>query len=211
MAVIEGVIGSGRNGLGEGTGAEFRQGKTGELVIGSAHGEFYEAAARGKLWSACTAVSGVAPGTSLSTTSAFYLHNPIGSGVNLSLLCASMGYLSGTFGAGSVYLTTHAGVSVANPTGTSIVPKQTLLGSSATAAGIAFTTATVITQIAIRPICSFGAMLATSVFPPTVLKDQLNGEIVVPPGFGVGLHSIATAGTSPLALFGMTWEEIPIS
>ena len=117
----------------------------------------------------------------------------------------------GTLGAGSIYLTTHAGVAVANPTGTAIVPKQTLLGSSATGAAIALTTATVTTQVAIRPICSFGAMLATSVFPPTVLKDQINGEIVVPPGFGVGLHGIATAGTSPLVLYGMTWEEVPVS
>ena len=211
MAEVEGIVGNARNGIGEGAGDVLRMGKTGCLVVGSAHGEFYEACSRGQLWSACTAVGGVAPGTALGTTAAFYLHNPIGSGKNLALIACSVGYLSGTLGAGSIYLTTHAGVAVANPTGTAISPRQTLLGSSAVGVGLAFTTATVITQVAIRPICSFGAALATSVFPPTALKDQINGEIVVPPGFGVGLHAIATAGTTPLVLFGVTWEEAPIS
>jgi len=211
MAEVEGIVGNARNGIGEGVTDVLRIGKTGGLVVGTAHGEHYEAASRGKVWSACTAVGGVAPGTSLSTTAAFWLHNPIGSGVNLSLIEATMGYLSGTLGAGSVYLTSHAGAAAVNPTGTAISPRQTLLGSSATGLALAFTTATVVTQIAIRPVCSFGAILATTAFQPTQLKDQINGAVIVPPGFGVGLHSIATAGTAPLALFGMLWEEIPIS
>jgi hypothetical protein len=189
-----------------------RAGKTGELVIGQAHGDLYEAASRGNVWSACTAVSGVAPGTALGTTSAFYLHNPLNSGKNLVILSASMGYLSGTLGAGSTYLTTHSGVAVANPTGTAITPINGLLaGGSVSGVGKAFTTATVITQIALRPLLSFGPMLATSVFQPTPCNFRLDGEFIVAPGYGIGLHSIATAGTTPLVLFGMSWEEVKSS
>jgi hypothetical protein len=211
MAEVEGIVGNARQGIGEGASDVLRMGKTGCLVVGTAHGEFYEAVSRGRCWAACTATSGVAPGTALGTTSAFYIHNPVGSGVNLVLIAASLGYISGTFGAGAVFATTHAGVSVANPTGTSITPRNLLLGGNASGAALAFTTATVTTQVAIRPLWSFGAILATSVFQPTPAKEQLNGEIVVAPGFGFGIHSVATAGTSPLCVIGATWEEVPIS
>lgn len=210
MTEFEGIVGNNRFGVGDGAGDAFRMGKTGELIQSPAHGEFYEAVSRGTVFSACTATTGVAHGTSLSTTASFTLHNPLGSGVNLSLIAASFGYLSGTLGLGVLYLTTHAGVAVANPSGTAITIRQNLLGASAAGKAVAFTTATVATQIAIRPVTSFGPFLASTVFVPQVVKDYINGEIVVSPGFGVNLHSVAGAGTSPLVLLGMSWEEIPI-
>ena len=211
MAEFEGIVGNNRFGVGDGAGDVVRMGKTGELIRGDAHGEFYEATSRGLVYSACTAVGGVAHGTSLSTTASFTLHNPLGSGVLLSLICCSMGYLSGTLGLGVMYLTTHAGVAVANPTGTAIVVRQNLLGCSAAGKALAFTTATVATQIAIRPLWSFGPLLATTVFTPFICKDQINGEIIVSPGYGINMHSVAGAGASPLVLCGMSWEEVPIS
>ena len=211
MAECDVDIGNNRYGISDGVSAPVRGGKTGEMIIGQAHGEFYEATVRSNVFYAATAVAGVSIGTSLSTTAAFYLHNPVGSGKNLSLIAVSIGYLSGTMGSGAAYLCTHTGVSVANPTGTAITPRPTLLGGNAVGVGLAFTTATVTTQIAIRPICSFGPFLATTVFQPTALKDSINGEIVVAPGFGVGVHGIATAGTTDRVLIGCTWEEVNIS
>ncbi len=210
MAEFEGIVGNNRAGIGDGAGDTFRMGKTGELLQGRAHGEFYEAVSRGTVFSACTGTAGVAPGTSLSTTGAFTLHNPLGSGVLLSLLTASMGYLSGTMGLGVLYLTTHSGVAVANPAGTAITIRQNLLGSSAAGKAIALTTSTLVSQIAIRPVTSFGPFLASTVFVPMCVKDQINGEIVVYPGFSVNLHSVAGGGSTPLVLLGMSWEEIPI-
>lgn len=210
MAEFEGIVGNNRAGMGDGAADAFRMGKTGELIQSRAHGEFYETVSRGGTFSACTATGGVAHGTSLSTTAAFCLHNPIGSGVNLSIVSASFGYLSGTLGLGVMYFTTHAGVQVANPTGTAITIRQNLLGSSSAGKALAFTTATVATQIAIRPFTSFGPYLASTVFVPVIAKDYVNGEIVVSPGYGVNLHSVAGAGTSPLVLLGMSWEEVPI-
>ncbi len=210
MSEFEGIVGNNRAGIGDGAGDVFRLGKTGELVQGRAHGEFFEPVSRAAVFSACTATGGVAHGTSLSTTASFTLHNPLGSGVILSLLTASMGYLSGTLGLGVLYLTTHAGVAVANPSGTAITIRQNLLGSSSAGKALAFTTATVATQIAIRPVASFGPFLASTVFTPVICKDAINGEISVYPGFGVNLHSVAGGGSTPLVLLAMSWEEIPI-
>jgi hypothetical protein len=53
-------------------------------------------------------------------------------------------------------------------------------------------------------------MLATSDLFPAPCVDRVNGEIVVPPGFGVGMHSIAAAGTTPLVRLAMMWEEVPV-
>jgi hypothetical protein len=48
------------------------------------------------------------------------------------------------------------------------------------------------------------------VFPPVVIKDVMNGEFVLYPGYGCNMHSVAGAGSTPLVLLGMTWEEVPI-
>jgi hypothetical protein len=206
------IIGNNRWGLRDGQPGTFRGGKTIEISTGVVHAEYYEAVARGVVWSACTATTGVAPGTSLSTTGALTVHNPIGSGKNLVLLTASMALVSGTLGAGATYLTTHASAAVANPTGTAIVPINLLLGNAATGVALAFTTSSVTTQVPLRPLWSFGAVDPTAAAPdPFMLKDYFNGECVVQPGFGVNLHSIAAGGSTPLVILNLTWEEVAIS
>ncbi len=213
MTEFEGIVGNNKFGVADGSSDTIRIAKTGEFTISHTHGEHYEAVSRGNVYTACTVVAGVTTGsTSLATTASFTLHNPIGSGVNLSLITASMGYLSGTLGVGTVYLTTHAGIQTAGPTaGTAITVRNALLGNASAGKALAYTTSTTATQIAIRPVWSFGAGLATTVYQTMVLKDYINGEIIVSPGYGVNLHSVSTAGSTDRVLYGMTWEEVPIS
>lgn len=212
MAIAEGRVGENRAGVGDGSPGTHRLAKRGELVITQGMPSYHEAVERGWAFSGVTAVGGVAHGTALGTTSSWYLHNPQSSGKLFSLVKATMGYLSGTLGAGSTYLTTHAtGAAVATPTGTTITPRNNLLGTSTGSSAVCLTTATVVTQVPVKPLWSFGAILATSVFQPTVCEVILDGEFILYPGFGAGLHSIATAGTSPLVLLGATWIEIPLT
>ncbi len=192
-----------------------RFGRSGERATGMAHAEYYEAVSRGNVYSACTASGGVAPGTSLLTTGAFTLHNPYGSGKNLVILTASLAIpwnvATFTMGAGAVYFTTHAGVAVVNPTGTAITIRNALLGSSAVGVALAFTTSTVTTQVALRPFCQLGAVVEdTTVLPASMVKDAVNGEFIVGPGYGINLHGITAAGSTPLVILGMTWEEVPV-
>jgi hypothetical protein len=44
-----------------------------------------------------------------------------------------------------------------------------------------------------------------------VAVDDVSGEIQVPPGVALGLCGIAAAGTTPLVIFGISWEEIPLA
>lgn len=162
----------------------------------------------GKVFSATTAVSGVAPGTAIGTTGAFTLQNPAGSGVNLVILEALMGYVSGTLGAGVVnYLVNDSTKAAAS--GTAIVPVNALIGG-APASARAYTTSTIVSPTLLKPFCSLQASLASTAVAPWMVKDRVDGSIIVPPGASVTLHATAAAGSSPLVIFGMTWEEVGI-
>ena len=188
-----------------------RLGRTGELIVGTAHGDFYEAVARQSVFTISNAVAGVAPGTALSTTPPIALWNPPGSGVNLALVKAVMSYVSGTLGAGSVVFGLVAQQSTQPTGGTQLTAQSNLIGSTKTPLGKGFTGSTLATTPTIlRPFASFGPYLATSVLQERTCETVNDGAIVVAPGGVLCMQGVATAGTSPLVIFGIVFEEVPI-
>lgn len=180
--------------------------------IAQACGRLQDAVLRGRCFLGMTAVTGVAPGTSVSTTAAFALFNPAGSGVYLSVLRATMGYVSGTLGAGVVSWNANVNAAAAATTGTAITAINCLLGGGYSASGKPLTTATLpAAPTVLRPFVSLGASLATTAVQPWQVAEDVEGEIIVAPGCTISLHATAAAGTSPLVVFGMMWEEIPIA
>lgn len=210
---IDVQVGDNRQGVGDGSEINPRAGKQGQLIVQDAHGRYHEAVSRGRVWTASIAAAGVAPGTAIGTTPALYLHNPIGSGFNLSVLKTTGGYISGTLGAGSIVYTTNVGAQAANPTGgTALTPIASLLGNSSTPAGQPGTGRTVAAQSLYRPTgWIIGASLATTAALPVFLNDLVDGEIEIPPGYGLGIQGITAAGSTPLMVFSISWEEIPIT
>lgn len=206
-------VGDNQQGVGDGSGISPRGGKQGQLIVQDCHGRYHEAVSRGRVWTASIAAAGVAPGTAIGTTPALYLHNPIGSGYNLSVLRTTAGYVSGTLGAGSLVYTTNVGAQAVPPTGgTALTPIASLLGNGAAPAAKPGTGQTVAAQSLYRPTgWIIGASLATTAALPVFLTDLVDGEIEIPPGFGLGIQGIAAAGTTPLMLFSITWEEIRIT
>lgn len=174
-------------------------------------GAFYQEAARlGQMFSSHTAATGVAPGTALGTTAAFALQNPKGSGTALVIVDGSLGYVSGTLGAGFVSWCVNNDPSKAVATGTAITPLNNLVGAGAGKA-LAFTTATLpATPTLLRPFCSIGASLATTAVQPWQIVDYVDGKIVVLPGCCLSLEATAAAGTTPLVVYGCTWIELPL-
>lgn len=169
--------------------------------------EFYESVQDGNVFSAMTALTGVAPGTSVSTTAAFALYNPIGSEVDLVIIEGAMGYVSGTLGAGVITWNVNTDDEGAAFTGTGITEVNMKLGSGVAAVGRALTTATIPAPTPVRVFGNLQASLATTAVAPWALRDRVDGAIVVPPGCGVSLHATAAAGTSPLVVFSVTWKE----
>jgi hypothetical protein len=215
MSEIEGIVGNNRGGVADGSLAIARMGKTGELISGATHGEHFEAAGRGNVFTAQTATGGVSVATlAITTACVFLLYNPLTSGVNLSLIQASAFYVSGTLGAGLLVYTTNGGVGVVSPgVGTAIVGRSSLLnGANAAPKGVPMTSGTAAANMSvIRPFLSLSAYAGAAIGGTMLFKDQLNGEMVVQPGYFVGIHGITATGTSPVMGFSMSWEEVPIS
>lgn len=169
--------------------------------------KYYSRSRLGRIFSAMTAVTGVAPGTALGTTAAFTLQNKVGSGVNLVLLESRMGYVSGTLGAGVVNYA-YNGPNTTPATGTAIVIQNARLGGATSEAALAYTTATIVSPTVLRPFCSLQASLASTAVEPWAITDPVEGSIIIPPGANLSLHATAAAGTSPLVVFCMLWQEI---
>lgn len=196
--------------------SEGRFGNQNESIVAQAHGKFHEIAYRGIMYGAA-AQAGVAPGTALGTTACFSLYNPPKSGVDLSILRVSVGYVSGTIGAGSLLhcMDVPDTVAVAQPSsGTSLTVRQLRVGyqdSDASAKAEARTGSTVTTPVAIGVICSLTALLASTAVEFYKIVDDVEGGIIVRPGQCYQIQAIAAAGSSPLILPAVWWEETPIS
>lgn len=185
--------------------------RDGALAVQVVHGDFFEGAFRNQQFTACTAVAGVAPGTALSATPAFSLWNPANSGKALVVVKASMGYVSGTLGAGTVVFAVNAvaGNQPAQPTTGAVLPtRSNYVGNAAAGVGVAQQGSTIAAvPLIFRPAFMMGAFLASTATPPGPALDYSDGDIIVAPGNVLCLHGIAAAGTSPLVLLSMTWEE----
>ena len=108
-----------------------------------------------------------------------------------------------------IYHTTavQAGAAV---TGTTITAVQGNGGNNA-GKGKPLTTATVLAGVLARPFANLPPMLATTVtFSPWRLDDDVDGALIVQPGGAVSLQATAGGGSSPLVIFGCTWEETPV-
>ncbi len=185
---------------------------TGGLVDQPAHLKYVEPCRVGALYSASTVNTGVTIASlTLTTTAPTSLANPTGSGVNIFLKSLTMGYVSGTLGTGQFFLVAHPNATL--PTGTAATYlNSTMVGNTTIAKGLVLYTATVAASgKVLRNLWISTPILATSVFVPTDLTEDFDGQIGVMPGSSVSLQGITAAGSSPLAVFTWVWEEVTIA
>jgi hypothetical protein len=184
-----------------------RGGNTGELMVLQAHGSYYEAAVAGRIMEGMNLVTGVAPGTALTTTPPICLWNPPSSGKNLAVFKLACHYVSGTLGSGIIYHGFVAAQTTVPSTGTEIVPVCTLIGAPR-GVGRMFTGSTLVSAMTpFRGLMTMSPMLATTVFPTTLCEAFMDDAIVVPPGGVYAIQMIGGAGTSPLVTFSIAYEE----
>lgn len=197
--------------LSDGNTALPRLDASGAAVVQQLHGRWYESAKRGNVYHATTAKSGVAPGTDTGTTAAFALYNPAGSGKDLVILRITMGYISGTLGAGTVFACMNTDIRAAASTGTAISVVSGYAASSASNqnAGRPLTTATLPAAPTIMyPVFNLQASLASTAVAPYTMADLPDGAIIVSPGCTFSLEGVTASGSTPLVVFGCTWEEV---
>lgn len=184
--------------------------RSGAMAVAAAHGELTEAAQRGTVMIACTAAAGVAPGTALSTTPPLAIWNPPSSGRDIAILRASLGYVSGTLGAGSIVYGVVDSQPAAPTTGTELTPRCSRIGAVRGVARAFSGSTLAVAPSLLRPVFRLGASLATTALAPDAPQEFTNGGIIIPPGAVLCLQGIAAAGTSPLVLLSLSYEELPI-
>lgn len=195
--------------LGEGSRGSFRMSRDGSQVNQDSHARYQEAVQRGSVFIASTGVGGVAPGTALSTTPPFILYNPPGSAVELVIWRARLGYVSGTLGGGTIVYA--SGVQTTAPSaGTALTPKNAKLTAGKATVATANQGGTITAPTILAPAFTLGAFVNTTAAVNPPLIDEVAGEFSVPPGAVFCMQGVAAAGTSPLVMFGITWEEVPL-
>jgi hypothetical protein len=144
-----------------------------------------------------------------STTAAFAttftglsLANPTGSGVNLILrrfTCAQVA--AGV--AGAIGIMKGAGAAAG-----SIVPTSMNVGSGLISKAVGSAGATIATPVLVAAYGTIGSQATTGWGQMPGLVVELNGSIIVPPGFFVA--SYTTAATTSALIFGFVYEEVGI-
>ena len=207
--LIEGRKGAPASKIADGVQVAARITDTGGMAVTNMHGAYSDASIRGRMFAVCNATGGIAPGTALSTTPPIALWNPPGSGMNLVILRTSIGYVSGTLGAGCVYYGLTVGQASIPSTGTELTPVNCCLGLPR-GQGRAFTGSTIVlAPVIIRPVYTLGAALASTVLFSTPMYDIVDGEITVPENTVFAMQGVTATGSAPLVSFGITWEEVP--
>jgi hypothetical protein len=190
-----------------------RFGKTGESIVAQAHGKYFEAAHRGNLYAAGIADGGAAPGTATGTTGFLILENPKGSGKRLAIKKVSVGYVSGTIGAGTLWHCLNNNPTAAAVSGgTAITPTNLDSNTGNSSVAKPNTGGTLpATPSKLWPLGSWGAeAAATALSGPAPTSEDVDGAIVLEPGTQYSLQGEMAAGTTPKLTAGIVWEEIPI-
>ena len=192
-------------------GQAFARGdKTSSLVMTPGHAHYTEPGYQKNIYIASLSSAGLAPGSTVGLTSAppIALWNPPGSNVNLSIIKTLVGYVSGTLGAGFIGYGFQTNVQSA-PTGTALTAQGSFLGVLANM-GKAFYTVSGASLTILKPVFTMGAALASTTAFAAPCSDLVDGAIIVPQGGLFALGGVAAAGTSPLVVLAIEWEEIPV-
>lgn len=162
-------------------------------------------------YSVATPAAGVAPGTVLTATPPLTLYNPLGSSVALELIGASMGYVSGTLGKGTLVLGANPSTTQAAPTGGTLLAQVgTYFGYTGSVA-LCYQGATLAAvPTLVEPLFITGAFVGAADTALQLERRWENLRKVLAPGTSISLQGIMAAGAAPLVILALWWEETPI-
>ena len=182
-----------------------RSDRTGAHVVTDGHGRYQEAVLQGRVFYAAN-VSVATTSVGLSTTyTGLSLANPVGSGVNMVLLYATLmqSVIQSTQVEAYAIATGYNATTNVTHT-TPVTPRSALVGTSTTPNGLADSSSTL-------PTAPFYTMFLTQTQivagnAGTVIAD-LGGSIILAPGAYAAFVTPAQASVAGL-WFSFTWEEV---
>lgn len=190
-----------------------RIGRFFEQMISNLRGKYAEQAARGLIMAVSTAVTGttvaagnVAPPAAAAAT-VLSLYNPMNSGVDLEVLKVFLQHISGTPGAGAwMHCLSYSPAITATE---NAAPACSNGGTDGAAKGF---TQTALTGGAVHTnYRAFGGMFAGAIAattPGQFQVDDVDGEIILPPGYVLSIAAPA-AGTSHVVAASIVFAEVP--
>lgn len=165
---------------------------------------FFEQARLGNMYHACSA-GAVTLSTVSTTCTGLALSNPSGS--NKLLVIKKVCFAPSTVPAGAsvVGITIHTALSETATTHTTpmVVHNAVAKGGTTSAVGKADAAATLAsTPLWLQPM---GSVVANSSITPAKYEEQVNGDIIIPPG---GCLSLSYLTTAAVGIASVTWVEV---
>ena len=205
MAIeIQGKVG--KQELNKGAVSNLRMGRSGELIVSQGHAHHKEAVTAGNVW--IGANLGGTPVTTQAglsaTTPALTLYNPTGSGVNLVLQSITIDITTSPAAASGIMLAYN----LSNAAAPTLTTLANVTNALLTKNGQPIGQCARVSTLAAAPLaCRFlGGVTGASAIGGLQLIDNMEGEIILPPGVAVSIQTTAALA----CLCSITWEEVPI-
>lgn len=180
---------------------------TNATVVSELHGKYYNASKAGNTFSA--SVTGVTiPANAATLVSVFSLWNPIGSGKNLEIISADIGFVLGTAVIGGIGLYFQGPLGTAPTLTTAGTPINGLLGSGTTPAGKFYSALTHAGTPTLAAL--IGSFNATTTLVGGRFGRDFDGQIILPPASVISVAATTAAFTGSAATIMMSWCEWPV-
>ena len=171
----------------------------GEVILTGNYGDMYEVAQRGRLYSACNQAV-VSTTAGLATTfTGLAIANPSGSGVNLVMRTFHCAQVAAGV-AGAIGVMTGSGAAAG-----ALTVRNAKAGGPASVT-TASAGATIATPVLERVVGTLGSVATTAYGLQEAIAFDLQGSIIVPPGFYIATYT--TAATTNALVFAFVWEEL---
>lgn len=198
---FQGFVGSPQSKYSDGTNPVLRAGNQGDLIASNLHGGYYEQSYRNSVYRIANQAA-VSTTAGLATTwTGLAISNPGGSGVNAVLNIFTAAQIAAGV-AGVVGIMTGSGAAAG-----SLVPKNAIIGNP-TGKVTASNGATIATPMLDIPLGEIGSLATTGYGLQNGVVIDLQGSIIVPPGFYAATYT--SAACTSAFIFGFQWEEVPI-
>lgn len=204
MINLTGQVGLASTNAGDGSQLPLRQGKTGEMIVQTLHGRYYEQVVRGNVYGASNQAAQAVSVALATTYTGLCLSNPIGNNRNLVLLSVGYSLTVAPAAIASIHLIGSSSPSTDVTHTAAVTPRNMLLGNSGTSSARVDSQATIPTPIYLMSLMG-GFTAGALPSSPNALFD-IGGQVVIAPGGFVAIGAL----TAVTGFGSFVWEEVLI-
>lgn len=187
----------------DGVIANARGGLQGDAIVSQLHGANYEQTYRKNVFGVANQAAVTTTAALATTYTGLVVGNPAGSGINMVLLrfdCAQFAVGA----AGAIGIMTGQSTTAITDT---LVPRNRFVGQVRSKA-VANAGQTIGTPVLEQVFGTLGSLATTGYGLQPGVSADINGSLIVPPGFFVAAYT--TVVTTSALIFSFVWEEVAV-